>query len=95
MNIEINKNLRFNFFVNVLDGNFFGVALGFALFVTILPLFVSTMTDSAILIGLVSAIHSVGWQLPQLLTVDRVTRLSRYKPMVVLMTSQCLLCWLQ
>ncbi len=86
MNTEINKNLRFNFIVNVLDGNFFGFALGFASFVTILPLFVSTMTDSAILIGLVSAIHSVGWQLPQLLTVDRVTRLSRYKPMVVLMT---------
>lgn len=86
MNTEINKNLRFNFIVNVLDGNFFGFALGFASFVTILPLFVSTMTDSAILIGLVPAIHSVGWQLPQLLTVDRVTRLSRYKPMVVLMT---------
>jgi MFS family permease len=86
MNTEINKNLRFNFIVNVLDGKFFGVALGFASFVTILPLFVSTLTDSAILIGLVSAIHSVGWQLPQLLTVDRVTRLSRYKSMVVLMT---------
>jgi MFS family permease len=83
---EINKHFRYNFTVNVLDGGFFGVALGLASFVTVLPLFVSTLTDSAILIGLVSAIHSVGWQLPQLLTVNRVARLSRYKPMVLLMT---------
>ena len=86
MDIEINKHLRYNFAVNVMDGVFFGLALGFASFVTILPLFVSTMTDSAILIGLIPAIHSVGWQLPQLFTARRVTRLGRYKPMVVLMT---------
>jgi MFS family permease len=86
MNLEINKHFRYNFIVNVLDGGFFGVALGMASFVTVLPLFVSALTDSAILIGLTSAIHSVGWQLPQLLTVNRVARLSRYKPMVLLMT---------
>jgi MFS family permease len=86
MDIEINKHLRYNFTVNVMDGAFFGFALGFASFVTILPLFVSTMTDSAILIGLIPAIHSVGWQLPQLFTARQVTRLSRYKPTVVLRT---------
>jgi len=86
MSIEISKHFRYNFIVNVLDGSFFGFALGFASFVTILPLFVSTMTDSAVLIGFIPAIHMMGWQLPQLLTADRVARLSRYKPMVVLMT---------
>lgn len=86
MPTETNKHVRYNFIVNMLDGGFFGSALGLASFVTVLPLFVSTLTDSAILIGLVSAIHSVGWQLPQLLTVDWVARLGRYKPMVVLMT---------
>jgi len=86
MDIEINKHLRYNFTVNVMDGAFFGLALGFASFITILPLFVSTMTDSAILIGLIPAIHGVGWQLPQLFTARRVTRLSRYKPMVILTT---------
>ena len=86
MDIKINKHLRYNFAVGVMDGAFFGFALGFASFVTILPLFVSTMTDSAILIGLIPAIHSVGWQLPQLFTAHRVTRLSRYKPTVILMT---------
>jgi MFS family permease len=80
------RDLRHNFIVNVLDGGFFGLAIGFASFVTVIPLFVSTLTDSAVLIGLVPAIHNMGWQLPQLLTADRVARLSRYKPMVLLMT---------
>lgn len=80
------SDLRFNTIVNILDGAFFGSALGFASFITILPLFISQLTDSPILIGLPAAIHSVGWQLPQLLTAGRVRRLSRYKPMVLVMT---------
>ena len=86
MNSENPKNLRFNFTVNVIDGGFFGGALGFASFITIIPLFVSNLTDSAILIGLIPAIHAVGWQLPQLFTAPRVSRLSLYKPMTLVMT---------
>jgi len=88
VNPEIQKNLPFNLTVNLLDGAFFGFALGFASFVTIIPLFVSKMTDSAILIGLVPAIHAVGWQLPQVLMANRVSRQARFKPMVVSMTIQ-------
>ena len=80
------QNLRFNFTVNVLDGIFFGAALGFASFITIIPLFVSKLTDSAVLIGLIPAIHAVGWQLPQLFTAPRVSRLSRYKQMALIMS---------
>jgi MFS family permease len=83
---EINKTFRFNFTVNLLDGGFFGSAIGFASFITVIPLFVDTMTDSAILIGLIPAIHSVGWQLPQLFTANKVARLQRYKPMVLFMS---------
>jgi ribose/xylose/arabinose/galactoside ABC-type transport system permease subunit len=86
MNTEISKHFRHNLVVNVLDAGLFGFGLGFASFVTILPLFVSTLTDSAILIGLVPAIHQVGWQLPQLFIARRVARLTRYKPMVIRMT---------
>jgi len=82
------NHLRFNIFVNLMDGAFFGLALGFASFVTIIPLFVNTLTSSALLIGLIPAIHAVGWQLPQLLTANRVSRLRRFKPMVIWMTSQ-------
>jgi MFS family permease len=80
------SDMLFNTVVNVLDGAFFGSAIGFASFITIIPLFVSQLTDSPILIGLIPAIHSVGWQLPQLLTASRVRRLTRYKPMVLAMT---------
>lgn len=82
------KNLRHNFLVNLVDGGFFGAALGFASFVTIIPLFVSQFTNSAILIGLIPAIHSVGWQLPQLFTANRVSQLTRIKPSVVQLTIQ-------
>jgi len=82
------KNLRHNLLVNLGDGGFFGAALGFASFVTVIPLFVSQFTNSAILIGLIPAIHAVGWQLPQLFTANRVSRLTKFKPAVILLTSQ-------
>ncbi|GAB4503696.1 MAG: MFS transporter [Anaerolineales bacterium] len=84
----IERNLRFNLAVNLLDGGFFGLALGFASFITIIPLFVSRMTDSALLIGLVPAIHNVGWQFPQLLTSGWVSRAKRLKPLVLWTTIQ-------
>ncbi len=75
----IRRNLRYNFTVNMLDGGFFGFAFGFASFFTIIPLFVSRMTDSAVLIGLIPAIHSAGWQLPQLLSAGQLSRAKRFK----------------
>jgi MFS family permease len=88
MSDEIQKNMKFNYIVNVFDGAFFGFGLGFASFSTVIPLFLSTMTDSAILIGLVMAVHSLGWQLPQLFMARSVARQNRYKPMVVWLTIQ-------
>ena len=83
---NIRENLRYNFRIGLLDGGFFGLALGFASCSTILPLFVASMTTSALLIGLVPAVHAVGWQLPQLFTASYVSRLRRYKPNVMWMT---------
>ena len=80
------KNLKFNLTVGLIDGSLFGVALGFASFGTILPLFVASMTSSALLIGLVPAIHSVGWQLPQLFTASSISRMRRYKRTVIMTT---------
>lgn len=79
-------HVRHNFIVNLADGGFFGFALGVASFVTVLPLFVAQMTDSTVLIGLIGALHNIGWQLPQLFTANYVARLRRYKRMVVMMT---------
>ena len=82
----IQKHLRFNFIVGMFDGGFFELGVGFASFAAIIPLFVSHLTDSALLIGLVPAIHNVGWQLPQLLTAGWVSRAKRYKPLMLWMT---------
>ena len=70
----VQKHLRFNFIIGMFDGGFFGFGAGFASFAAIIPLFVSHLTYSALLIGLVPAIHNVGWQLPQLLTADWISR---------------------
>jgi MFS family permease len=83
---NIRENLKHNVIVNLWDGGLFGAALGFASFSTVLPLFVASMTTSALLIGLVPAIHSVGWQLPQLFTASHVSRLRRYKRNVIMTT---------
>ncbi|RPJ26175.1 MAG: MFS transporter [Chloroflexi bacterium] len=82
----IRKHLRYNVTVGLLDGGMFGMAIGFASFSTILPLFVASMTDSATLIGLVPAIHSAGWLLPQLFIAGYTARLRRYKRTVLLAT---------
>ena len=83
---EALKNLKHNYFFNIVDGAFFGLAIGFASFSTILPLFVSTMTTSAVLIGLIPAIHNMGWQFPQLFLAKKISRLEHYKPLTLLMT---------
>lgn len=88
MSPEIREQVRHNFTVNVLDGALFGLGLGFASFVTVIPLFISQLTDSTLIIGLIASLHVVGWQLPQLLTSNYVARLRRYKPMVIFMTVQ-------
>lgn len=83
---EIKKNVPHNFRVGILDGAFFGLGLGFASLVTIVPLFINSLTDAAVLIGLSASIHDAGWVIPQMFTASRVARLKRYFPMVMLMT---------
>ncbi|MFC2064317.1 MFS transporter [Chloroflexota bacterium] len=86
--IEIQKNLRFNVIVNILDGGFFGLAIGFSSFTAFIPIFINRLTDSALLIGLIPALHNFGWQFPQLFTAGWTARLRKFKPAVVLITLQ-------
>src|SRR5512142_3062654 len=83
---SIRKHLRHNVLANLGDGAGFGFGWGFGSIGTIIPLFVSHFTTSALLIGLIPSIHAVGWQFPQLFLANSVARLRRYKPMVMLMT---------
>lgn len=80
------QHLKFNVTVNLLDGAFFGLGWGLGSFGTVIPLFVNQLTDSALLIGLIPAIHAVGWQLPQLFTAGWVSKMRRFRPAVLQMT---------
>ncbi len=82
------KELKHNIIANMGDGSIFGFAVGFASYTTVIPLFVATMTNSATLIGLIPAIHNMGWQLPQLLMAARIKKMEHIKPYVVKMTIQ-------
>ncbi|MBA4385980.1 MAG: hypothetical protein C0410_14670 [Anaerolinea sp.] len=88
MQNQVQKDLKHNIIFNISDGAFFGFAIGFASYTTIIPLFVATMTTSATLIGLIPAIHNMGWQLPQLLMAKRISKLERIKPTVMMLTIQ-------
>src|SRR5215510_4710608 len=84
---ELRANVRHNFAVNIMDAVFFGLAaLGLASTVTVIPLFLNTLTDSTVLIGLITSLQTIGWTFPQLLTASYVAKLKRYKPLVVFMT---------
>ncbi len=55
-----------NFSLGVINGVFFNLVLAFISGSTILPLFISQLTDSNILIGLSSTLETIGWLSPQL-----------------------------
>ena len=76
---EVERHYRHNFIVNFLDGAFFWFGGSFIAARTILPLYVSHLTDSKLLLGLIPAIASGGWLVPQLFTANWVQRLPRKK----------------
>ena len=60
------RYFRRNFRLGVLNGALFNAALAFLSGSTILPVFISQLTDSRVLIGLFSTLESFGWFFPQL-----------------------------
>ena len=84
---DLRDKLRHNTFVNLWDGSLFGFGVsGLASYVTIIPLFLSFLTESTALIGFVATLFHIGWQVPQLLTSSYVASMRRYKPMVLAAT---------
>ncbi len=80
---ERDRNYRWNFAVNMADVASFFFGLSFISAVTIVPLFISKLTDSTLAIGLAAVISQGAWYLPQIFTANFVERLPRKKPMVV------------
>ncbi len=77
------RHFKRNFIVNFLDIAIYFFGDSFATAYTILPVFVSTLTDSPIIIGLIPAIYEAGWFIPQLFFAPYVQRQSKLMPLVV------------
>jgi MFS family permease len=73
-----------NFTCFVFDYVFFGVGMAFVSQTTVLPSFVSQLTDSAPLIGLASTIQTGAWLLPQLIAASYLADKDRKKPYILL-----------
>ncbi|HLF27536.1 MAG TPA: MFS transporter [Anaerolineae bacterium] len=80
---EVERHYRWNFAVNLMDVASFFFGLSFISASTIVPLFISKLSDSPLLIGLAAVIAQSAWFLPQLFTANRVERLARKKPVAV------------
>ena len=76
---EIERNFRWNFLVNALDGASFWFGLSFISSTVILPLFVSHFTHNPLLIGLIPLLSTAGYLLPQLFMANTVERAPRKK----------------
>jgi MFS family permease len=75
------KNYRWNFTFNLLDGASFWFGNSFISATTIFPLFISKCTTSLIPIGLISVITSAGWFIPQLFSariIERSTKMKKF-----------------
>ncbi len=76
---KIERNYRWNFLVNTLDGASFGFGMSFFSSEIVLPLFVSHFTASPLAIGLISFLGWGGVLLPQLFMANAVERAPRKK----------------
>jgi MFS family permease len=78
-----NKDYKWNFIVNLLDGASFWIGSSFISSTTILPLFISKLTSSLLPIGMISVITAAGWFLPQLFSARITESRSKMKEIVV------------
>jgi MFS family permease len=65
------------------DYLFFGVGMSFASQATVLPSLVRSLTDSALLVGLVSTLATGGWLIPQLFAANLIAGRPRLKSAVL------------
>ena len=72
-------NLRPNYTLMLLDAISFPFGISFVSVITILPLFVRELTDSALAVGLVPAITYLGTLLPPLFIANRIERMRLQK----------------
>ncbi|MGB8656285.1 MAG: MFS transporter [Candidatus Zixiibacteriota bacterium] len=72
-----------NFWLGVTNGVLFNFASAFISASTVLPLFLSRLTSSQILIGLASSLETLGWFLPQIAVAAATLHRKYQKPIYV------------
>lgn len=80
---QTERDAPWNFAVNLLDMIFFTLGMSIISRETVMPLFISSLTDSKIAIGLGAAFFSLGYYLPQLLLANYSEQLRYKKPFVL------------
>ena len=81
---QVETNFRWNFAVNTVDLSFYSFGFTLVSQATVMPLLVSHLTSSKLLIGLIPATYSLGYLLPQLLTANFAESLRRKLPFLTL-----------
>jgi MFS family permease len=79
----VDRNLSWNFSVNVLVSALYQLSMSFIYGSTVLSLYTSYLTESAVLIGLVPAIQNAMFFVPQLLMARHAQSLGTLKPWLV------------
>src|SRR6476619_356963 len=82
----LTRSARRNFWMNVGDGATFAFGLSMVSRYTVLPLFVSRINSDPLLLGVLPALFSLGWLLPQLFTAPLVASLPRRLPFILRVT---------
>ena len=77
------KHFKRNFFLGVSNGVLFNFAWAFTSTSTVLPLFISKLTPSQILIGLASTLEALGWFLPQIAIAAMTLHRKYQKPVYI------------
>lgn len=79
------KYFKRNFFLGVANGILFNFAWAFTSGSTVLPLFISKLTSSSILVGLASTLEAVGWTLPQMAVAAVTLHQKKQMPLYIKM----------
>ena len=80
---EVERHLRHNFTVNLLNSSFLTFAGSLISSGVILPLFVSNLSDSKVLVGLIMTISFAGVSVPQLFATPIIARFPQIKKLLV------------
>lgn len=71
------------FLLGVVNGVLFNLAEALVGGTTVLPTFISTLTESKVLIGLSGTMGNAGWLMPQLVVANLIQHVERKKPVYV------------